>query len=95
MRLKGCLCHKGSNGLGVGPMWLRRWLPYRKTFDAAARKHDAWYDTKGDGRMRFLADKNLFENMLRVSDSDMQVMFSVVYFVCVRLFGWLFYRYSN
>ena len=40
MRLKGCLWHEGSNGLGVGPIWLRLLLPYRKLFDKAARIHD-------------------------------------------------------
>ena len=38
--LKGLLWHKDSNGLGVGPIWLRRLLPYRKLFDSAARIHD-------------------------------------------------------
>ena len=40
MHLKGCLWHVGSNGLGVGPIWLRRLLPYRRLFDSAARIHD-------------------------------------------------------
>ena len=38
--LKGLLWHEGSNGLGIGPIWLRRLLPYRKLFDSAARIHD-------------------------------------------------------
>ena len=38
--IKGLLWHEGSNGLGVGPIWLRRLLPYRRLFDKAARIHD-------------------------------------------------------
>ena len=95
MRIRGCLWHEGSNGLGVGPMWLRRWLPYRERFDTAARIHDDEYDQKGGGHMRFLFDKYLLENMLRRSGNDVQAVFSVVYFVCVRVFGWLFYRYDR
>ena len=94
-RIKGCLWKEGVNGLGVGPMWLRRWLPYRELFDTAARIHDDEYDQKGGGNMRFLFDKFLLENMLRRSENDVQAVFSVAYFVCVRMFGWLFYRYDR
>ena len=45
--------------------------------------------------MRFLFDKFLLENMLRRSENDVQAVFSVAYFVCVRMFGWLFYRYNR
>ena len=94
-RIKGCLWKEGVNGLGVGPAWLRRLVPYRDRFDTAARVHDDEYDQKGDGHMRFLFDKYLLENMLRRSGNDVQAVFSVVYFVCVRMFGWLFYRYDR
>ena len=94
-KIKGCLWKAGVNGLGVGPAWMRRILPYRDRFDTAARIHDDEYDQKGDGHMRFLFDKYLLENMLRRSGNDVQAMFSVVYFVCVRMFGWLFYRYDR
>ena len=94
-RIKGCLWKEGVNGLGVGPAWLRRLVPYRDRFDTAARVHDDEYDQKGDGHMRFLFDKYLLENMLRRSGNDVQAVFSVVYFVLVRAFGWLFYRYDR
>ena len=94
-RIKGCLWKEGVNGLGVGPAWLRRLVPYRELFDTAARIHDGEYDQKGDGHMRFLFDKYLLKNMLRRSGNDVQAVFSVVYFVCVRMFGWLFYRYDR
>lgn len=93
MRLKGCLWHEGSNGLGVGPMWLRRWLPCRKAFDAAARKHDTNYDLQGTGKDRFMYDKMLLRDMALDSETDIQVLFSIVYYLAVRCFGWLFYRY--
>ena len=94
-RIKGCLWKPGINGLGVGPAWLRRLVPYRELFDTAARIHDDEYDQKGDVHMRFLFDKYLLENMLRRSGNDVQAVFSVVYFVLVRAFGWLFYRYDR
>lgn len=94
-RIKGCLWKQGINGLGVGPAWLRRLVPYRELFDTAARIHDDEYDQKGDVHMRFLFDKYLLENMLRRSGNDVQAVFSLVYFVSVRAFGWLFYRYDR
>ena len=78
MRIKGCLWHEGSNGLGVGPMWLRRWLPYRKTFDTAARKHDDWYDTKGDGWARELDDLLFLCECLKVA----KLLCSVFSLIC-------------
>ena len=93
--LKGCLWHQGSNGLGVGPIWLRRWLPYRKTFDAAARKHDEWYDTKGDGWARELDDLLFLCECLKAARTPMQRFFACLYFLLVRTFGWAFYRYNK
>ena len=95
MHLKGCLWHKGSNGLGVGPMWLRRWLPYRKRFDKAARKHDAEYDEQGDWKDRREDDILFLQSLLQASETTLQVSVAVVYFYLVRLFGWLFYRYKK
>ncbi len=95
MRLKGCLWHKGSNGLGVGPMWLRLLLPYRKRFDAAACQHDTNYDLQGTGKDRFMYDKMLLRDMALDSETDIQVLFSIVYYLSVRCFGWLFYRYDR
>ena len=95
MHLKGCLWHQGSNGLGVGPIWLRRWLPYRKTFDTAARKHDAEYDERGDGWARELDDLLFLCECLKVSKTSLQRLFAYLYFLLVRMFGWAFYRYKK
>ena len=95
MHLKGCLWHQGINGLGIGPMWLRRWLPYRKTFDTAARKHDAEYDERGDGWARELDELLFLCECLKVSKTPMQRLFAYLYFLLVRTFGWAFYRYNK
>lgn len=95
MRIRGCFWHEGSNGLGVGPIWLRRWLPYRKTFDAAARKHDEWYDTKGDGWARELDDLLFLYECLKATKTPTQRLFAYLYFLLVRMFGWAFYRYDR
>ena len=93
--MKGCLWHKGSNGLGIGPLWLRRWLPYRKKFDAVARKHDTEYDELGDWKDRREYDILFLQSLLEVSVTTLQVSVAIVYFYLVRLFGWLFYRYNK
>ena len=93
--LKGCFWHKGSNGLGVGPMWLRRCLPYHKKFDAAARKHDAEYDERGDWKDRREFDILFLQSLLEVSETTLQVSIVIVYFYLIRLFRWLFYRYKK
>lgn len=95
MMFKGCFWHEGSNGLGVGPMWLRRWLPYRKTFDAAARVHDDCYDMRGDEQTRRLYDIGFLILCLQSSRSDWACAVAWVYFILCRLFGWMFYRYNR
>lgn len=95
MRLRGALWHEGSNGLGVGPMWLRRCLPYRHLFGEAARQHDMAYDCNGDGEYRRFADWAFLAMCLRASDNGVQRAVAWVYFVMVRCFGWAFYRYDN
>lgn len=95
MRIRGCFWHKGINGLGVGPRWMRAFLPYKERFDSAAREHDAAYDCEGDGYSRFLADKRLLREMLCASENVTQCFFAIVYFTLVRMFGWMFYRYDK
>ena len=95
MRLRGALWHEGSNGLGVGPMWLRRCLPYRQRFRYAAIQHDMAYDSNGDGEYRRFADYAFLAMCLSASDNWLQRLTAWVYFVAVRLFGWLYYRYDN
>ena len=93
--LKGCIWHKGSNGLGIGPLWLRRWFPYRKKFDAAARKHDMEYDELGDWKDRREYDILFLQSLLEISVTTLQVSVAIVYFYLVRLFGCWFYRYNK
>lgn len=93
--LRGCLWHEGSDGLGVGPMWLRMLLPYRKRFDKAARKHDECYDTRGDGFARELYDLLFLCGCLEASGTTMQRIVAYMYYALVRLFGWAFYRYNR
>lgn len=95
MRLNGCLWHEGISGLGVGPEWLRWWLPYRKLFDSAARQHDAAYDAGVTEADRKIADDAFKDGMLRVSKTPCAVLMSAVYYCAVRAFGWAFFRYDK
>ena len=91
-KLRGMLWKPGVNGLGVRGMHC---LPYRRRFDAAARKHDAEYDEKGGGKDRREYDIIFLQSMLEVCETTLQVSVAVVYFYAVRLFGWMFYRYTR
>lgn len=93
--IRGCMWKQGVNGLGTGPEWMRRLLPYRKRFNSAACQHDTNYDLQGTGKDRFVYDKMLLRDMVPDSSNDLQVLFSIVYYVAVRVFGWLFYRYNR
>lgn len=95
MTLKGILWHEGSNGLGVGPMWLRRWLPCRERFDKAARIHDECYDTQGDGDSRKIYDLLFLCACLSSCRNVFQRVMAYVYYFLVRAFGWMFYRYNR
>lgn len=92
MRLKGILWKPDINGLGVLGFHA---LPYRKRFDKAARKHDEWYDTKGDGWARRLYDIGFLIRCLEASRSDMARVMAWAYFILCRMFGWMFYRYDR
>lgn len=94
MRLRGLLWKPGINGLGVGPAWLRILLPYRHRFDGVAKEHDRMYDDGGTWRDRRMADFVLLTDMVRLCANDVQVVFGVAYYLMVRMFGWLFYRYK-
>jgi hypothetical protein len=96
MSLKGCFWHKGSNGLGVGPKWLRAWLPYRILFNSAAVKHDSSYDIKGGNwYLRAVADLGFLHDMLKVSCNMEEKVMALAYYILVRMFGWMFYRYDR
>lgn len=91
-RIRGCLWKAGVNGLGVRGFHL---LPYRKRFDIAAREHDRGYDMAGGWQTRRFFDIRFLEAMVRACHTDQQCTFAMVYFVAVRAFGWLFYRYDR
>ncbi len=95
MTLKGIFWSEGSNGLGVGPMWLRRWLPCRERFYKAARTHDECYDTLGDGDSRKIYDLIFLCACISASQNAFQRILSYIYYFLVRAFGWMFYRYNH
>lgn len=98
MTLKGILWRPGVNGLGVGNMWINRLLPYRKRFGMAARVHDRYYDMEeGSPQLRRAADWTFLMDMGCECGgrSEWPYVMAVIYYVAVRLFGWLFYRYSR
>lgn len=91
VRIEGILWKPGVNGLGVAG--LHR-LPYRRLFDAAARRHDACYDLPGGWRERREHDIAFLGGMVAACRTTPQACVAVAYFCAVRLFGWLFYRYD-
>lgn len=91
-RIRGCLWSPGVNGLGVLGF---HHLPYRRRFDAAARKHDEEYDERGGWKERRDYDIIFLQDMLTECVNTVQVAVAVVYFFAVRLFGWLFFNYKN
>lgn len=94
-KLRGILWKPGVNGLGIGPKWLRKLLPYRKRFHEAALHHDVRYDKRGGEKERCKYDIAFLEDMIYDSSSTLQVSVAVVYYYAVRVFGWLFYRYNR
>lgn len=91
--IRGVLWKPGINGLGV--RGCSRLLPYRHRFNAAACEHDANYDEKGKAKDRRIYDIHFLRCMTKACQTDLQVFFAIVYYVIVRLFGWLFYRYNR
>lgn len=90
--IRGCLWKPGVNGLGVRGM---NHLPYRVLFDYAARVHDTCYDIGGNSQDRRMDDLLFLSNELNACSTPMQYMFAWFYYIIVRLFGWLFYRYEG
>lgn len=94
-KLRGMLWKPGVSGLGIGPKWLRRLLPYRNRFHEAALHHDVRYDKRGGSKERCKYDIAFLEDMVYYSSSTLQVSVAVAYYYAVRVFGWLFYRYNR
>lgn len=95
MRMKGIFWKEGINGLGVGPAWMRKLLPYRVEFDQPACRHDRLYDKGGTEKDRKRADKILLSDMLANSDNIGMMLFSVIYYLMTRCFGFMFFRYDR
>lgn len=96
MKIRGCLWKEGANGLGVRlPIVGLLPLPYRKRFDVPARRHDAMYDKGGDGWNRAYYDQMFGQWCWRYAHSRTARVFAVIYYIVVRLFGWLFFNYKK
>ena len=90
MRLKGILWRAGVNGCGVFGIK----PPFFDKFQACCELHDAMYDLGGDGKARFKADKRLLMDMVERSTGSWLMLWCFVYYLSVRMFGWLFFNYK-
>ena len=95
MKLKGVFWKEGINGLGVGPQWMRRLVPYKRKFDLPACAHDRAYDVGGSEADRLRADRALLDVMLSLCTNGTQLLFAAFYYCMVRIFGRLFFRYDE
>ena len=53
------------------------------------------YDLGGDGKTRFKADKRLLVDMVERSTGSWLMLWCFVYYLSVRMFGWLFFNYKG
>ena len=90
MRLKGILWRAGINGCGVFGVK----PPFFDKFQACCELHDAMYDLGGDDKARFKADKRLLVDMVERSTGSWLMLWCFVYYLSVRMFGWLFFNYQ-
>ena len=95
MRIRGLLWREGENGLGVNILGFHPKLPYSVLFDKPARQHDRMYDNGGDGWNRAFYDEMFGQWMWRYSHTVSQRIFCIIYYISVRLFGWLFFNYTK
>ena len=77
----------GCGVFGVKP-------PFFDKFQACCELHDAMYDLGGDGKARFRADKRLLMDMVEKSTGSWLMLWCFVYYLSVRMFGWLFFYYK-
>lgn len=89
---------------GCGPSWLPeliKTLLFNWFFEASCDKHDTGYTEGGDEIRRFECDFKFLRAML--SDAKRQPWYTlpicyamaVLFFVLVRLFGWLQFNYEE
>ena len=90
-KLKGILWRAGVNGCGVFGVK----PPFFDKFQACCELHDAMYDLGGDGKARFRADKRLLVDMVERSTGSWLMLWCFVYYLSVRMFGWLFFNYKG
>lgn len=90
MNLKGILWRAGVNGCGVYGVK----PPFFDKFQACCELHDAMYDLGCDGKARFRADKRLLMDMVEKSTGSWLMLWCFVYYLSVRMFGWLFFNYK-
>lgn len=86
--MKNILWKPGINGCGIG----RFKAPFRELFRPACEIHDAMYDLGGD---RFEIDKKFLIKLLELAKKRTHVVFAILYYCLVRMFGWLFFNYEN
>jgi len=88
---------------GCGPAWLPSWIKallFNWFFEARCNKHDTGYAQGGDEIRRFECDWKFLRAMF--SDAKRQPCYlkplyyamAVLFFVLVRLFGWLQFNYQ-
>lgn len=91
-----------SNGCGPGwiPRWLT-WLAFGWFFEASCDKHDEGYQQGGDEIRRFECDWKFLQAMRRDVKRltwywrPVAWIVSIVFFVLVRMFGWLYFTRSK
>ena len=67
--------------------WWHRLLS--KKFNIACYKHDIDYTEAT--MTRFQADRKFLLQMVRVADTKQLVGWAIVYYIAVRLFGWIYW----
>lgn len=88
--LKGILWRTGINGCGVFGIK----PPFFDKFQACCELHDAMYDLGGGKKERFRADKRLLVDMVERSTGSWLMTWCFIYYLSVRMFGWLFFNYK-
>lgn len=92
-RLKGLLYRQGINGCGVKIFGLH--TPLHKRFQNACAVHDCGYDLGGDGQRRAYVDRVFMRDLVGLCRHDGHVLVAMVYYLSVRLLGWLFFNYND
>ena len=94
---------KNAFGNGCGPAWFPDWLVnllFGWFFEASCRRHDFAYSRGGSPSDRKAADKGFFKAMLRDAkrlsgyQRWLASVVAVVFYLLVRLFGWLAFKYG-